>query len=308
MKFFRRIGSVINAICRRSYWYKEYFFKDCTKFWSHHTFNLDVVNLGSSSAVHAFCYDDIPLKCANWALIHNPLLADEAILKNYASYLNPQKSVVILPLCPFSALAGSYDYFDDRYYTILYPSSIPSFSLNRLKYIDDVKRWPVKYYPAYEILKDLGHYLSTCVKSRRSVVLTENQMLQDAEKWMYGWKKEFSINTFDDPLSLVNQDAISDAIEILNRVASFCVERNIKPVVVVPPVYHTLGKLITDNMRQQLIETVLSRINNKDVKIFNYLDDADFSDRRDLFENAFFLNRKGARKFTHKVLNDIGII
>lgn len=95
----------LNGLIRRSYWYNNILFPDCKKFWSHNTFNLDVVNLGSNSGKYAFEYSEEHVKAANWAMGPQTLLADFEILKNYCSYLK-NDAVVIIPLCPFTCLGG----------------------------------------------------------------------------------------------------------------------------------------------------------------------------------------------------------
>lgn len=307
-KIILKIGRAINALCRKTYWYNEVLFPECSKFWNHNTFNLDIINLGSTSSVHAFDYGDIKLKCANWAISHNPLSGDEALLKNYMSYLNPKGSNAILSLCPFSALSGSYDCNDDRYYTLLYSSSIPSFSKSRQNKVIHMKNRPIKYYPLYEILKDCGRLIVAPLKRDKLRILSEKEMIEDSERWMKGWLLEFSISDFDNPLLLINQDATNDAISILNRILDFCEPRNIKPVFVIPPMYHTLSEKFNKNAREQLFGKIMRKMEERDVRFLNYMDDPDFSHIPELFKNSFYLNKKGAKLFTRKVLADISLI
>lgn len=303
-----KVGRAVNALCRRTHWFNEVLYPDCAKFWYHSTFNLDVVNLGSTSGIHAFCYEGIDIKCANWALSHNPLAGDEAILKNYMSYLNPQGSTVIFSLCPFSALAASYEPSDDRYYTLLYSSSIPAYSKQRQVMAMHKRTSPLKYYPVYEMVRDMGRVAMLPFKSKKVRVLSDAEMKKDAEHWMRGWQLEFGVSTFGGPMSLVNKDAISDAEEILERMCDFCSERNMKPVFVIPPVYHTLGEMFTKEAREQIIAPMASILTSKGVVLNNYMDDPDFANSPELFTNSFFLNRQGAMKFTHKVLAGEGFM
>ena len=78
---------IIKRWVRKSKWFNEIVFKDCEKFWTLNDYNIDVVNLGSSSGVHAFNYEEQDLKGKNWAMSPQSLLMDFAILKNYVSYL-----------------------------------------------------------------------------------------------------------------------------------------------------------------------------------------------------------------------------
>lgn len=303
-----KIGRIINALCKKTYWYNEVLFPECSKFWNHNIFNLDVINLGSTSAVNAFDYGDTKLKCANWALSHNPLSGDEALLKNYMSYLNPKGSTVIFSLCPFSALAGSYECSDDRYYTLLYSSTIPSFSKARQIKVIHMKNRPLKYYPLFELMRDAGRLITSPFKKNNNKILSEEEMRLDAERWMKGWLKEFSIRNFSEPFTLLNQDAINDAKAIMNRLVVFCEERNIKPVFVIPPIYHTLGELFNSGARKQLVGNIMIEMEEKGAHFLNYMDDPDFSHSTELFLNSFYLNKKGAKIFTKKVLNDISSI
>lgn len=147
MSIKHKIASKINGAIRRTHWFNEELFPDCRKFWNYNTFNTDVINLGSTSGYYAFDYEGLPIKGGNFALRHNPLSGDQAILKNYFGYLNPKGSHVIIPLCVFSSLAGSYDFMEDRFYTLIYPSSIPHFSYRRQQQIKAIAASPIRRFP-----------------------------------------------------------------------------------------------------------------------------------------------------------------
>lgn len=304
MIILKKIYHVINALIRRGYWFDHVFFENCRKFNTYSVFNTDVINLGSTSALYAFNYEGINIKAANFALAHNPLAADWAVLRNYVSFLNPQKSVVIIPLCPFGALAGSYEAMDDRYYSILYPSTIPSYSFSRDLQIQEKYKHPVRHYPFYALFLDLFKL----IVKRKFKVLSEVEMENDSHRWIDSWKLEFSIKDFAQPLSLVNKDGISDAASLLDKIVRFCIEHNGMPVIVIPPMYHTLGEKITPIMRKVLIDGLFSEMKEDGYKFFNYIDDLEFSNNRSFFVNSFLLNEKGAKEFTKKLLKAIGLV
>ena len=303
MSVVRKLYRIINGLIRRGYWYNNVKFKDCCKFWSYNTFNTDVVNLGSTSSVCAFNYRDIPQKCANWALSTNPLAGDLAILKNYVSYLK-EGATVIIPLCPFTSLAGEYSISEDHYYSLLYPSTIPGYSIRRHNKVKSEMQSPLLIYPLLSVFSDLKHLI---VKPKQKE-LKENEMEKDALVWMDSWKKEFSISNFSYPLSLKNQDAINEAAKSLNEIISFCKERKLKPVLVIPPVYHTLHELFTPDIRRIIIDPLIERVEDKMAWFHNYMDDETFTNDISLFNNSFLLSEKGAMQFTKRVLVDIGII
>lgn len=299
-----KIVGFLNRKIRKGNWYSNVKFPDCQKFWNYKTFDTEVVNLGSTSAVSAFCYDEIPLKCANWALSVNPLMGDFAILKNYFGYLREKGSTVIIPLCPFTSLSGSYSITEDKYYSLLYPSSIPAYSYRRHQQIKNGMRSPLDIYPVKPFIYDLK-CLFSC---KNLIMLSEQQMLYDAERWMENWMKEFNIIDFSHPLSLVNKDGIDDASNILNDIISFCKEREIRPVILIPPVYHTLGERLTPDIRKIIIDSLIERIEDRSIWFHNYMDESEFSNNISYFQNSFLMNKKGARLFTRRVLNDLGLV
>lgn len=301
---FRKTYHFFNELVKRGRWFNEKMFPDCRKFVEHTTFNLDVINLGSTSGVNAFNYQGLNVKAANWAMGHNPLACDEAILKNYVSYLKADGAIVILSLCAFSSLSGSYNYFEDRYYTILYPSTIPGFSKRKQNEVMAIYNRPLLCIPLYELLRDLWSLLKKPF-SKGEKILTEEQMENNAQIWINNWLKEFSVKDFSLPLSLVNQDGLADAVKHLNNMITICKEHNAIPVLVLPPMYHTLAEKFTPNARNILIDSMISRIDDKSVLFLNYMDDSDFSNDRHLFKDSFFLNQRGAKLFTKRVLADL---
>lgn len=293
----------VNQWVKRTQWYDE-LFQDCRKLTSYNTFNTEVVNLGSTSAVCAFDYSGLPVKGANWALSHHPLMGDEAVLKNYFSYLKPQGSTVFISLCAFSALAGSYGIDEDRYYAILYPSSIPHFSYRRQRRVRTIYHHPVQQMPVGALVAEVKRLFRP---AKPAVVMDEAAMEANAGMWISGWLREFSLSSFSAPLSLLNQDAVEDAARILDRIVSFCRQRGIRPVLVIPPMYHTLAEKFTPAARRMLIGDMLDKMTEKEVTFLNYMDDAQFAHRQDLFRDSFFMNPEGAREFTKRVLKDAEI-
>lgn len=304
MSIKHKIASKLNGAIRRTHWFNEELFPDCRKFWNYNTFNTDVINLGSTSGYYAFDYEGLPIKGGNFALRHNPLSGDQAILKNYFGYLNPKGSHVIIPLCVFSSLAGSYDFMEDRFYTLIYPSSIPHFSYRRQQQIKAIAASPIRRFPLWSFYTELRAQLRGTSHS----TLTEEQMKADADRWIKGWKHEFALSDFSQPLSLFNKDGVNDAAEILNDIISFCKERKIKPVIMIPPMYHTLAEKFDEKARQLFVYDLIEKIEDKMVPFHNYMDDSRFSRDSSLFMNSFFLNKKGAKKFTRIALTDIGLL
>jgi hypothetical protein len=168
-------------------------------------------------------------------------------------------------------------------------------------------RYPVLYSPI-EAIKCLIRY----EPADNRMLLDANPMSleeleKDADKWINGWKRQFSIQYLDAPISEKNKDAIAYNAKLLEEMISFCLERNLKPVIVMPPVTKALNSKFTEKFCELYIYSVIRDANKKEVPFLNYFFDDRFSDNK-LFFNSFFLNIKGRRLFTETVLRDLRII
>ncbi len=297
MSMVSKVKQVLNALVRRSYWYNNIEFADCSKFWKHNTFNLDVINLGSSSALAAFDYSDYSqLKAANWAMAPQTTLADYEVLRNYCCYLR-KGATVIIPLCPFTCLGGSKDNFADKYYTVLDIASIPHASYIKKQQVMERKQNPILYYPLMQLF--------TRRPKQKQTVWDEELLVKDAKMRMESWRKEFSIIRFSDPLSLVNQDAYDDTATILKKMVSFCIERSYRPVLVMPPVSKALQSQFTSELKQLCIDGFVAKAVGNDVKFLNFFTDERFTNEH--FQHSFMLNVSGAKLFTEVVMKEIGL-
>ena len=302
MSLKKKIKGKLNALIMKSQWYNENVFKGCKKFWNHSEFNLDVINLGSGASFHAFNYTNLPVKGANFALPSQYLLADYEILKNYSSFLRPGAHV-ILGTSLFSLDGYDVTFFDDRYYTFLYPSSIPNFSIQRLKKIRDVRYNPIAYYPLLSLVSEIIYRMS----GRKMKNLPDNKFKDDAQRWMENcWAKEFSIDDFEAPISIRNKDLSEQAIEILVKIKKFCSDKKFELSIITPPISPELRDMLTPKIREQYLNVFQRDKRLSDVRFINFIDDKEF-DNHNLFQNAYFLNQRGAHLFTNKVLSILNL-
>lgn len=294
----------VNKIIRKGYWFNNEFLPECNKFWYYNTFNTDVMNVGSTNACFAFNYDGLNIKGANFALRRNPQWADLAVLKCYFSYLNPKKSTVLIPLCPFTALSALYENVEDFHYSVLRPPVMPTFYYQQQVRANNMRERTFKYYTICGFLKDIKHM---CF-SRESKVLSEEQLLSDANSVFDSWMSEFSLRDFEAPLSGLNKDSIKEAGRLLNETIAFCKARNIAPAIIIPPVYHTLADKFTEKGNQILFDSILNQVVDKNIPVLDYFRDKEFCEDKRLFRNSFLLNKTGARLFTKRVLTDLNLI
>lgn len=298
-KIIGRINSILNSWASKTVWFNSTMqFEGCKAVTSISDFDYVLANLGSSSGYYAFNYDAAGLKGLNLALPRQSLLTDKEMLRNYFSYLK-EGAVVMLPLCLFSSLEGEDCDFPDKYYMLLQSESIPNYSWKKKLFVQRIYNNPIKFFPLFSLIYELLRPLKPKKQS-----LDENQMEADANRWMKDWLSEFCISDFNRGLSLVNKDSYESASKLLKEIVEFCVSRNLKPVIVIPPISKFLSAKYGEEMRKVLIDDFVNKALTSDVPFLNYLDDAEFLDNY-LYRNAYFLNDNGATKFTKRVVQDL---
>lgn len=292
---------VANRIIRQMKWYNNYW-QGAQKFWNINTFELDVVNLGSGAALHAFDYSQCDIKGMNWALSPQSLVHDYNILRNYFSYLK-NGATVIITICPFSCLFSQYNKEAKfKYYTFLHPATIIDFDDNERTRALSIKQNPFKYMPSKSIILSIKEYLGYI---KHYILLKKNapDLQRSADIMLDGWKKQFGITDLKSPLSQKHLKEKKARHETLIEIVDFCKERDLKPVIVIPPMHVTLTKQFPKEMIVNYIDSFLEGVN---VPIFNYMSNELFLEEK-YYKEALFLNSEGAKVFTEQIINDINI-
>ena len=274
-------------------------FEGCKAISSIGNFDNVIANLGSSSGFYAFNYNAIGVKGINLALPRQSLFADREMIKNYFSYLQ-NGAVVIIPLCLFSSLEGEDCDFPDSYYMLLQSESIPNYSWKKKLRIQRIYNDPILFFPLFSLVQELRRTMSF----RRNPKIDNHQMETDANNWIKDWMREFRITDFDREFSLVNKDSFESASRILNEIIYFCIDRELKPVIVIPPISRFLSAKVDERMRKKLITDFVNQTDRTIVPFINYLDDNEFADSK-FFMNSYFLNEDGAALFTKRVISDL---
>lgn len=273
------------------------------KFWHIRNFNLDVVNLGSNSGVHAFDYSGMKLLGMNWALGPQSLVHDFSILKNYFSYLK-ENATVIITLCPFSCLVSSYNKQQNlKYYTFLHPATIQEFDESEHIRALTLKKQNVLRVAPLHTLKGMLRSYKRCVSSKIHSCDYEN----NASNFIESWKKQFGISDLDACLSRKHLQEQELRASNLSEMIDFCLERKLRPVLIIPPIHPELRKYFTDSFVEHYINDFLKKGNIQSAFFRNYMFDQRF-DSNNYFLNSLFLNKKGAQIFTEIVLHDIGLM
>lgn len=279
--------------------------------------NYDVINLGSQSSLFAFDYNNV-CKGLNLSSGIQSFPQDFELLKYYHSYLK-KNGMVIIPIGPFSsAFKSSYNieyytrFIQDfpktekniygDYYTrmihYLSPIQIPNYN-SVLKFV----KYPIIYNPKAAIkslIKDIPLDARFTFDRQQ---LSDEQLEKDAIKWIKGWKSQFNIEDLNSSIPEHIKEGRKKRVEILKQIIEFCHERGYKTVIIFPPVTKHLSSKMSETFRQNYIYSFLDEVKLYDTPFLNFLNDNRFQDED--FFNSFFLNRKGAKKFTQIVFNEI---
>ncbi len=282
-----------------NYWYRK-----------HDERNYDLVNLGSSGAKWAFDYGDMPIKAMNWAQQPQTLLEDYNLLRHFHSILK-QGGYVLITIMPFTGLNKKTGLFDAIKYVKFNLQGEP-IEPHLFKEAQRLAKYPVFFKKA--AIKALIKYflgMDKKIGSHPETQLMHNPMSTkeleaDASRWIDGWKQQFNISDFDAPLTEENKKGRAYRINLMQTLIDFCVERGYKPVYVIPPVTKYLSQYYTPKFEETYIYGYLKSV-NRDVLTLDYSKDTEFCKDESLYFNSFFLNLKGRKLFTRKVLRDLGI-
>lgn len=305
-RFVNKICSLLNKYIRRTVWYNS-LWKGAQKIQKLNTFGLQVVNTGSGSGAHAFIYDGLPVKGFNFALPQQSLVHDFNILKNYFSYFD-EGCVVLLSVCPFSSMVVNYpSEHNFRYYTILHPATISNFKEEDRTRAYKLYLNPAAYYPSLCIKSLIHEWMSKIASKIRRKSVKKATLKESADNLINGWKRQFAIEDIDSAVSTKHLNDIAIRCENLAEMIVFCIERGFRPVVVMPPMHPSLSEQLSECLLNNYYQPLVNVAIDKNIQYLNYMKDSEFSSD-ELYETALFLNVKGARQFTKRVLLDLKII
>lgn len=323
MSFIKRV--IIKAIrvftgCKILYktnWYKSMFldpnheiYPDNVWYREHDERNFDVVNLGSSGGKWAFDYADLNVKAMNWAQQPQTLLEDYNLLRHFHSILK-RGGYVLITIMPFTGLNKKTGLMDAMKYVKfdIQGEPIQPYMFNEaIRYATYpflFKKTALKVLIRYFMGRDkkCGLHPETQLEYNP---MKSNELEKDAKRWIDGWKRQFGISDFDAPLTRENEEGREYRIKLMQTLIDFCTERGYKPVYVIPPVTEHLAKYYTPKFEETYIYGYLKEV-NRVVLTLDYSKDSEFRFNDELFFNSFFLNKKGRKLFTRRVLKDLKI-
>jgi len=304
-----------NTLLYKTQWYQQMFigadhetYPDNVWYRNHDERNFDVVNLGSSGGKWAFDYTDTGIKGMNWAQQPQTLLEDFNLLRHYHSILRKNGYVLII-IMPFTGLNKSTGLRDAMKYLKIETQG-QAIQPYMYKKAQRYAQYPILF--GKPAIKALLKYLlgrESKPQIHPSTLdhnpMNEEQLLQDAKRWMNGWKKQFSIDDFEAPLTEQNQRGRDYRINLMRELIDFCRERSYQPVYIIPPVTEYLANEFTPKFRQIYIYDYLKQV-DRDIPLLDYSEDKDLMEPS-LYFNSFFFNKRGRIEFTSCVLKDLGI-
>lgn len=305
-------------ILYRTNWYKSMFldlshetYPDNVWYREHDERNFDVVNLGSSGGKWAFDYSGLDVKAMNWAQQPQTLLEDYNLLRHFHSILR-QGGYVIITIMPFTGLNKKTGLMDAMKYVKfdLQGEPIQPYMFKQAQryatYPILFKKQAIKALIKYVLGRDKKIGVRPETQLERNP-MTKEELEADAKRWIDGWKHQFDISDFDAPLTVENKKGREYRIHLMQTLIDFCTERGYKPVYVIPPVTEHLAKYYTPKFEETYIYGFLKLV-DRDVLILDYSKEPEFRANDNLYFNSFFLNKKGRKLFTRRVLNDLGLI
>lgn len=317
-----------NAVKRTNWWKNQFLYTE--QFVSNEGYrndlrrNYDVVNVGSNPARFAFDYSEfnscgldgecVPGKRRfigeNWSTGTQGLDYDLEILKFYHSYLR-KGAVVILPIVPFTSVSG---YLEKNGFA---PAYLAKYAMIldwlQVRHSKDLEigrnfiRRPLNFE------KKAWRYIFRDVRADRKMEIAENPldeeaMEKDAERWMSIWAREFDIEDFNRPLTPELMQGRERSLERMSRLVEFLAERGYRVVLVSTPMSKALTSKFNRQIKETYIYSFVNKICNKyTVEYKDYTEVPELADHS-LYQNGLFMNSKGRKVFTRRILGDLGLL
>lgn len=267
--------------------------------------SFDIVAIGSSQAKYAFSFDDESIDGINLACRPQPLSIDFVMLSNNIDKIQRSGTVIIsLCLLEFFMIKFSDKNSILKYSQLLSYNQIAGNTNYSYAYYTIRRYFPLLFEPinVRYILKDVQLNDVLCIK--RNLCDTLSKLEEDADYWINLWNKEFQIKIPEISVSPELIDNFEGNIAVLKRIISICKLKNLNPIIIIPPVTDVLLSRFSNEFLNTFLYSNIDKSNIENIPILNYLSDSEFSEYS-LYFNSFFLNLKGRKKFTERVIGDI---
>ena len=308
---------IVNKTLKKTQWYLSLFvdpqheiYPDNEWYRKHDERNFDLVNLGSSGGKWAFDYSGFNIKAMNWAQQPQTLLEDYNLLRHFHSILR-KGGYVIITIMPFTSLNKETNLYDALKFARFDIQGEP-IQPHLFRDAHRISRFPIllgkvaaKAFMKFLIGRDNPSSVKEETKMNNNP-MTLAELDKEAKRLIDCWKRQFFIDDFEAPLTPKNLAGREYRVNLMRQLVDFCVERGYKPVYVIPPVTKHLGKYFTLKFQKLYIYDFLQQV-DRDVLTLDYSKNLVFIEN-ELYFNSFFLNAKGRKLFTAKVLEDLKLV
>lgn len=298
----------LNKFVKRTWWYRN-IFAHTTQFVSNAgyreelTRNYEIVNVGSNPALYAFFYENVAGQ--NWSTGTQGLDMDLEILKYFHSYVK-KGGYVLLPIVPFSSVSGYLKSENAAMeYVVKFVKILDGLQTRNMPKANDARmfiRFPLFLRPQ-SILRLFRDAQPDTGYTESEQTMQYIDIMRDAKKWMDKvWKPEFAIKDFTAPLTPALVEGRKLSVAMFRNLLDFCLERELKPIIVSPPLSKALCELFTPDIKEIYVDSFVREFKDYGVPFFDYTYDERFTDNS-LFRNALFMNLRGRKLFTREVLH-----
>lgn len=269
---------------------------------------LDCGVFGSTYALYAF--QAMPQyhsnnRFFNFSLNAESIEQDYLLFNKYKTHFN-KRAFVLFTLAPcvcYYTYKASPQY---NSYFLLNHKEIPNFKLSRylsyrLPLLSDFK----------QIFRSLKFLLSEQEMSLDALFppsVSEEVAKMNMKGMAEGWMHLFRLpNLREKNQDALNERALKENATDLKSMIDDCIQHEIVPVIVITPFAKELtnyfGKAFLDNGMYKLIQDA---VGTHQVRVLDYLCDADFQDNRSLFaDGGFRLNNAGSSLLCKKVMKEL---
>jgi hypothetical protein len=280
--------------------------RDALKFINGVPNNLEMVNTGSTFALHGFDYKHFEKKGFNFAIAPQPLEYDLKILEKYSCNIAKNAVVIIVVVCPFEFAVDRYE-DDERnfvYYFFLDKRKIHNYCKG--------KEFVIKYFPFALYLRHPVTLAKSVVKKligydkwRTSDNNTPDYVKHAALSRISGWMNEFNLSNVQDckpdERLLATFEKTSDT---LRRMLDLCIDNKFRPIIINMPACKEESSEFSESVIEEFYNKNVRRANVYNIPVIDYFRDARFHDHS-LYMNADCLNDKGREFFAKILIEDL---
>lgn len=269
--------------------------------------NLQLVCVGTTQAHFAFDFHESPIRAFNMALYKNPMMFSRLLLEKYHGKL--QKDAVVLLTLEYPIFCIGCIRKIARENAAQYAKILPG----RNPYISKAGQmlsrvWPVCFDRQMErfiALQDAGE---------------RNQYINHHKPWeiqslcqdliRYGWEQEIGIEEYvmdghkkgSAQVNMAMRHSVLQTIELIH----YCQKQGWRPVLLGLPYSGALNQYVPDSFKEKCFYRDIRFIQKKTgCRFLDYSADERIQDLKNYID-IWFLNKRGRRKFTQMVLEDVG--